>query len=182
MKKFFFLLLSLLMIQGAHAQFGIRAGYSSANLADTNFDNKSGFHVGGYYRADAGFFSIEPGIQYSQKGYETNDGQTGAKIDESLSYIDVPILVRLNFLPSLNVFAGPQPSVLIARKYTDGTGTNSSTDVIRGYDIAAVVGVGVGLPWGINAQASYDFGLISLNYFDTDVKSQAFKISVGYDF
>lgn len=182
MKKIFFLLLSIVLIQGAQAQFGVRAGYSSGNFEPTNYRNKSGFHVGGYYRAGADFFSVEPGIQFSQKGYETNDGQSGAKIDEKLSYVDVPILVRFSFLPRLNVFAGPQGSVLISRKYTDGTDTNTSTDVIKGYDIAGVVGLGVSLPWGINAQASYDFGLTSLNYFDTDVKSRVFKLSVGFDF
>lgn len=182
MKKIFFLLLSVLLIQGAQAQFGVRAGYNSANFEQTNYRNKSGFHVGGYYRAEAGFFSVEPGIQFSQKGYESNNGQTGAKIDESLSYVDVPLLFRLNFLPSLNVLAGPQGSVLISRKYSDGTNTVTSTEIIRGYDVAGVVGLGVNLPLGINAQVSYDFGLTSLNYFDTDVKSRVFKLSVGYDF
>ncbi|MDN3203042.1 porin family protein [Algoriphagus sediminis] len=182
MKKIFLVLLAFGLLQSAHAQFGVRAGYSSANFEDTNFRNKSGFHVGGYYRADVGFFSIEPGLQFAQKGYETNDGQSGAKIDEKLSYVDVPVLFRLNFLPSLNVFAGPQGSILVSRKYTDGTDTNTSTEIIRGYDIAGVVGLGVSLPWGINAQASYDFGLTSLNYFDTNVNNRVFKLSVGWDF
>ncbi len=182
MKKIFLVLLAFGLFQSAQAQFGVRAGWSSANFEDTNFRNKSTFHVGGYYRAEAGAFSIEPGLQFSQKGYETNDGQTGAKIDEQLSYIDVPLLFRLNFLPSLNVFAGPQGSILISRKYTDGMDTNTSTEIIRGYDIAGVVGLGVSLPWGINAQASYDFGFTSLNYFDTNVTNRVFKLSLGWDF
>lgn len=182
MKKIFFLMLSLTLVHFAQAQFGIRAGYSSANFEDTNYRNKSGFHVGGYYRAEAGFFAVEPGIQFSQKGYETNDGQTGAKIDEKVNYVDVPVLVRLNFLPSLNVFAGPQASVLVSRKYTNASGTTTSTEVIRGFDVAGVVGLGVNLPLGINAQVSYDFGLTSLNYFNEDVKTRTFKLSLGYDF
>ncbi len=182
MKKIFFALLIFMTIQTAHAQFGIRAGYSSSNFEDTNFKPKSGFHVGAYYRADAALFSLEPGIYYGKKGYETNDGQTGAKINENLHYVDVPILVRLNFLPALNIFAGPQGSVLIARNYEDGNGSDSSTEVIRGYDIAAVVGVAFNLPFGINAQVSYDFGLTDLNYFDNDVNNRVFKLSAGWDF
>ncbi|MHA7130948.1 porin family protein [Algoriphagus namhaensis] len=182
MKKILLLFTLFGLFQTAQAQFGLRAGFSSANFEDTNFKPKSGFHVGAYYRAEAGFFSVEPGIQYAMKGYETNNDQTGAKIDEQLSYVDIPVLVRLNFLPALNVFAGPQASVLVSRKYTDATGTNTSTEPIRGYDVAGVVGLGANLPLGINAQVSYDFGLTSLNYFNTDVKNRVFKLSLGYDF
>lgn len=182
MKNILLVFLAMFVFQAAHAQFGVRAGYSSANFSDTNFDNTSGFHVGAYYRAGAGFFSVEPGIQFSQKGYETNEVGTGAKINERVNYVDVPLLFRLNFIPAINVFAGPQASVLISRNYEIGTDTNTSTEVIRGYDIGGVVGLGVNLPIGLNAQVSYDIGLTSLNYFDTDVKNRVLKLSLGYDF
>jgi hypothetical protein len=182
MKKILILLLSIGLFGTAQAQFGIRAGLSSANFSDTNFNAKLGFHAGGYYQFDAGFLSIEPGLQYAQKGYEGNEAATGAVISEQLSYLDVPVLFRLNFLPFLNVFAGPQASVLLSRNYELAGNVNNSTDVVRGYDLGGVVGIGVGFPLGLNAQLSYDLGLTSLNYFDTDVKNRVLKISIGYDF
>ncbi len=166
----------------AQAQFGVRAGFNSANFSDTNFDSKSGFHLGAYYTIGADFLSVEPGIQYSQKGYQGTEIGTGDPIDEQLSYVDIPVLVRLKLIPAINIFAGPQVSFLASRNYQLGDTSSSSTEVIRGYDMAGVVGAQVRLPLGFNVQASYDIGLTSLNYFDTDVKNQVFKVSLGYSF
>jgi hypothetical protein len=181
MKKLLLILLSVGIISAAQAQFGVRAGYSASNFSDTNFTSKSGFHLGGYYRYGNGFLSIEPGLQYSQKGYETQ-APTSAEVSERLGYLDIPVLVRLNFLPFLNVFAGPQASLLLSRNYDLGGITNTSTEPIRGYDIGGIVGVGAGFSSGINAQLSYDFGFTDLNYFNSNVKNRVLKVSVGFDF
>ena len=169
------------IVATAQAQFGVRAGYNSANFSDTNFDAKSGFHVGAYYTIGTELISIEPGLQYSQKGYKGVDGM-GKSLDEKLGYIDIPVLVRLNLIPALNIFAGPQASLHLSSEYQIGEDTFDSSEAIRGYDIGGVVGAQVKLPLGLNAQASYDFGLTSLNYYNLDVKNQVFKISLGYTF
>ena len=181
MKKLLVLVFALGIFGTAQAQFGVRAGFNSANFSDFESDPFAGFHAGAYYKKDLGFISLEPGIQYSQKGHE----RTGATLvkNDRLNYVDVPVLVRVNFLPFLNVFAGPQGSVLVSRKleYVDGS-TETTTEPIKGYDIAAVVGVGANLPLGLNAQVSYDIGLQSANYYNQDVKNNTLKISLGYDF
>ncbi len=181
MKKILAVLIFILIgISGANAQFGIRAGFNSANFSDTNFDAKAGYHFGAYYTVEGTFLSVEPGLFFSKKGYRGEEAGTGRKVDENLSYVDVPLLFRLNVLPSLNVFAGPQASLLLARDYQIGDQISNSTDVIRGYDLGGVVGAQVVLPFGLNAQANFDFGLTSLNYFNTQVKNQVFKVSLGY--
>lgn len=166
----------------AQAQFGLRAGFNSANFSDTNFEARSGFHIGAYYSVGTDLLSFEPGIQYSQKGYQGMEAGTGRSVDEKLGYIDVPILVRLNLIPSVNVFAGPQASLLASSVYKLGDNTFDSSAAIRGYDLGGVIGAQVKLPLGLNAQASYDFGISSLNYYNADVKNQVFKISLGYSF
>jgi hypothetical protein len=182
MKKILLAFFLVGVVASAQAQFGVRAGYNSANFSDTNFDPKSGFHVGAYYTLGIGFISIEPGLQYSQKGYQGTEGGTGKSVDEQLGYIDIPVLARLNLLPSINIFAGPQVSLLASSVYQLGEETFDSSEAIRGYDVGAVVGAQVKLPLGLNAQASYDFGLSSLNYYNSDVKNQVFKIALGYTF
>lgn len=183
MRKILVLFFALGMVSTAvQAQFGLRAGLSSANFSDTNFNSNLGFHGGLYYRIDGSFLSIEPGIQYAQKGYETDAAGMGREITETMNYIDVPVLVRLNFIPAINVFAGPQASVLVSRKREEGGDTQTTTEPIKGYDIGAVVGIGVNLPAGFNIQGSYDLGLSSLNYYNVDVKNRIFKVSLGYDF
>jgi hypothetical protein len=181
MKKLFLFLVTFGLIFAANAQFGIRAGLSSGNFSDTNFNAKVGYHVGGYYRLGTGFISVEPGVQFSTKGYEGNVKTTGAVISEKLNYIDIPVLIRLNVYEFLNVFAGPQASLLLSRKYELDGNTDTSTEAIRGYDLGGVVGLGVSIPSGVNFQISYDLGLTSLNYYNTDVKNRVLKLSVGFD-
>tara|TARA_R110002051_G_scaffold183236_2_gene252821 strand:- start:139 stop:693 length:555 start_codon:yes stop_codon:yes gene_type:complete len=184
MKKLLVLVFALGLFGTAQAQFGVRAGYTSANFSDFESNAISGFHIGAYYKIGAGLLTVEPGMQYSQKGHNrTGDTNTPAVEKDRLNYIDVPVLLRVNFLPILNVFAGPQGSLLVSRKlqYADGS-TETSIEPIKGYDIAGVVGVGVNLPLGLNAQASYDIGLQSANYYNQKVKNNVFKLSVGYDF
>lgn len=182
MKKFLLLIFSIGLISTAQAQFGIRAGLNSTTFSDTNFDSRLGFHVGGYYKLKAGLVAIEPGIQFSQKGYKGTDGQSGDDVNERLNYIDIPVLVRVNIIPAVNIFAGPQGSLLISRNYELGNSSSTSTEVVKGYDIGAVLGVGVNLPLGFNVQGSYDLGISDLNYFNTDVKNRGFKLSIGKDF
>jgi hypothetical protein len=181
MKKLFLFSVAFGLFFAANAQFGIRAGLSSSNFSDTNFNAKLGFHAGGYYRLGTGFISVEPGVQYSIKGYEGNVKTTGAVISEKLNYVDIPVLIRLNIYPFLNVFAGPQASLLLSRKYELDGNTDTSTEVISGYDLGGVVGLGVSLVSGINFQISYDLGLKSLNYYNADVKNRVLKLSVGID-
>ncbi|WP_026950969.1 porin family protein [Algoriphagus mannitolivorans] len=179
MKKVLWVFFMVFITNIAHAQFGIRAGYSSANFSDTNFSPKSGFHAGVYFTAGSDLIQVEPGIQFAGKGY-TGEDDNGTAIDEQLNYLDLPVLVRLSLMPILNVFAGPQASFLLSRNYQLGQVSSNSLEVISAYDLGGVVGAQLQLPAGINFQASYDIGLKSLNYFDTDVKNRVFKISLGY--
>lgn len=182
MRKILLVFFLVGFVATAQAQFGVRAGYNSANFSDTDFSAKSGFHLGAYYTLGAGFVALEPGIQFSQKGYQGEEVGTGVKVEEQLGYIDIPVLVRLNLLPVLNVFAGPQASILASSKYTKDGQISDSSDATKGYDIGGVFGAQVKLPHGFNVQASYDLGFTSLNYFNYDVKNQVFKISAGYTF
>lgn len=168
------------IVASSQAQFGVRAGFNSPSFSPGNSESNPGVHLGAYYTIGTEFISVEPGLQFSQKGFK--DNSSGDLITERLNYIDIPVLVRLNLLPSVNVFAGPQASALISRKRESLGETQTSTDPVRGYDIGGVLGAQVKLPLGLNAQASYDFGLTSLNYYNLDVKNQVFKIGIGYTF
>jgi hypothetical protein len=181
MRKIILAIFLLGFAASAQAQFGIRAGLSSANFSNTDFTSTTGFHVGAYYLAKttSNLLSLEPGIQYSGKGYTAVAPGVG-DVTEKLGYVDIPVLVRLSLIPSLNVFAGPQASVLVSRNYTLGTTTSTSLEPVRGYELGAVVGLGLKVAAGLNLQASYDLGLSSLNYFNTDVSNRVLKLSLGY--
>lgn len=181
MKKIILIPLLLIMMASteAFAQIGVRAGANVANFDGYDFDSRIGLHLGAYYQWDFNdLFSVEPGLFFSQKGYKSSSDN----IKENLNYIDIPVLVRYWATRDLNIFAGPQGSVLVNRKYDNNGTVSQTTEIIRGYDVAAVFGVGYEIFEDWNVQASYDLGLTSLNYFDVNVKNRVFKVSVGKRF
>ncbi|UCS93110.1 PorT family protein [Echinicola marina] len=178
------LIIIVMLLLGAYqqvkAQTGIRAGWNYSKIHDISNGGNSGFHAGIYKKISLlGLIGVEPSIQYSQKGAEVDNMGTSGK--ERLHYIDVPVLVRLGFIPLINVFAGPQASFLVARKY-DGATNVSSINELSQFDMGGVVGVGVNLPLGFNVQGSYDFGFSDLNYNDFESKNRLIKVSIGKNF
>ncbi|PSK97933.1 porin family protein [Cecembia rubra] len=173
------LLLCLIVSSEVFAQFGVRAGANISNFQGFDYESRIGMHLGAYYDLDLNSgFSIEPGLFFSQKGFKSNN----LEIKENVNYIDIPVLVRYHFEDIFNVFAGPQGSLTLSRNYSEGNFSSKDKNILRGYDFAAVLGAGIKLPYDMNFQLSYDFGLLNLNYFDQNVKNRAFKISVGKSF
>ena len=168
----------------AHAQIGIRAGLGSSNFS--NGDIQRAFtslirpHLGLYYRMEAiEKLTVEPGLFYSGKGMSTvNDNNK--EFEESLSYLDIPVLARYAVNEDFNVFLGPQVGFLLARNYTEESLKITDTAPVGGYEIGGVFGVGYQLTDELHLQASYDFGVKPFKYFQADVNNTVLKLSVGY--
>ena len=185
MKKGLLLIAFLIFAATAQAQLGLRAGLGSANFS--NGDVQRGFtslirpHLGAYYGLEVTEkITVEPGMFFSGKGISTTSKVTNKEFKESLSYLDIPVLVRYAVNEDFNVFAGPQAGFLIARTYTEGSLKITDTAPVGGYEIGGVFGVGYKLNSGINLQASYDFGIAPFQYFQADVNNTVYKLSVGY--
>src|SRR5215203_1396618 len=128
---------TLAMAQQSKISFGVRGGLSNSGMKGEAVDNlqnlvevtdgmistknTTGFFAGAYSSIPISEkVSIEPGIYYSQKGYELGGALDlkgieflgiGAKLKLQSDYIDVPVLVKANF-NGLQVFGGPQVSYL----------------------------------------------------------------------
>ena len=186
MKKSIFLLAFLIFAAAAQAQIGVRAGIGSSNFS--NGDVQRGFtslirpHFGAYYGIQATEkLTIEPGLFFAGKGFKTCCNTiTNKEFEESLSYLDIPVLVRYALSPAFNVFAGPQAGFLLARTYTSGDQKFTDTAPVGGYEIGGVFGLGYQLTADINIQTSYDFGIVPFKYFQADVNNTVFKLSLGY--
>jgi hypothetical protein len=115
--------------QAQDARFGLRAGANYSNVAgdiknEATFNNKVGF-LGGVVLnipvAADGFFSVQPEVLYSQKGFENKPteytGLLGAKQKRegnvNFNYLDVPLLLKIN-AGGFIAEAGPQYSYLIS--------------------------------------------------------------------
>ncbi|RYY97008.1 MAG: PorT family protein [Chitinophagaceae bacterium] len=224
MKKQFLLIAGLAAAGFASAQdksdkvsFGIRAGVTSATIkgdasqslnglvdySDGIFTTtgRTGFYAGGSVNIPVGGgFSIEPGINYDQKGYALK-GSYGLKDAEFLSvngkarlnlnYISMPVLVKGNF-GGLQVFAGPQVSYLANADLHATAGAmgfnvfNKHYDVgdqFNKIDMGLTGGVGYQFANGFNINAAYDHGLTKIDADRSlDAYNRAFKVGVGFRF
>ena len=186
MKKGLLLIACLIFAVSAQAQLGVRAGIGSSNFS--NGDVQRGFsslirpHLGAYYGMKATEkLTVEPGLFYSGKGMTTVNDKN-KEFTESLSYVDIPVLVRYAVNADFNVFVGPQAGFLLSRTYTKGSDKITDTAPVGGYEIGGVLGVGYQLTGELNLQASYDFGIATFKYFQADVNNTVFKLSLGYTF
>jgi len=185
MKKGLLIFAFLTFGAAVQAQIGVRAGLGSANF--TNGGSMRAFtsiirpHLGAYYGIKATEkLTVEPGLFYSGKGFKTVPLGTTQEFQESLSYVDIPVLVRYAVNADFNVFVGPQAGFLLSRTYTKGSDKITDTAPVGGYEIGGVLGVGYQLTAELNLQASYDFGISPFKYFQADVNNSILKLSVGY--
>ncbi|MEO5647612.1 MAG: porin family protein [Chitinophagaceae bacterium] len=213
----FFIAVSATSFAQVKPSFGVSAGITYSGMrgdAVNNLNNLLDFSAGMIKTGSStGFFGgvyasipmdetivLEPGLYYSQKGYELIGALNlkgldflgvNAKAKLTSTYIDIPILLKAN-LGGFQVFAGPQVSYLSSAKLKMTAGIlginllNSSRDAtaqFNRWDMAVTGGIGYKFNNGMNVKASYDYGLSKVDA-NQNLKSynQAFKIGIGMNF
>ncbi len=221
MKKKILLIVSLIVSSIGFAQvqpsFGVRAGVSSFGMrgdAVDNFKNLLDFSKGNITARDhTGFFagiyanipmsenfSIEPGLNYSLKGYELNGALNikgldflgaSAKAVLQSQYIDIPVLLKGNF-NGLQIIAGPQVSYLAQADLKTTAGvlginllnkTMDATSQFNRWDVGLTGGIGYQFANGLNISASYDYGLSKLDANNNvNAHYEGIKLGLGITF
>ena len=205
----------------AHAQtgikYGVKGGYNLATYSGTDSrssEYKSGFTAGLYANFGiADNFSVQPEVLFSQKGASIDNfqGLPTTRFKTTLSYIDVPVLLRVNAGQDgkgLFFELGPQASFLVRNRDFTQTGNTStqSTDNTNDADlnktvVAYVGGIGYQLTNGLSLGLRYtgDFSQVykqvnSSNYIakaygtsasngqNPSVHNSVFQFQVGYAF
>lgn len=192
MKKFllaFFVAGMAVSTANAQSGFGIRGGanffnFGGEDVSENDYTNRTGFHAGIYASISGGGpIALEPGVFYSVKGTQNDDGFNSRAI---LDYVDVPVLVRLKLGEGFNIFGGPQVSFLTKSKVEGDLGDSTvsfNTDSVKETDAGLVFGLGYHLPKGLNLQGSYDYGMTPIfKNTEADVYNRGFKVSLGYTF
>lgn len=175
-------IMGLMNLQEVNAQVkvGLRGGLNYTDLSNIQPRESHGFHVGTYLSISlAGLLTLEPGMQYAQRNYDAQSNFTTSHV--KINYLELPVLVRIGLLPFIDIFGGPQASVLLGEKYT-GDGPFDVKENLPKQELGAIAGIGIKLPLGINVQGSYDFGLTKPVYNGQEIDSGIFKISLGKDF
>ncbi|MEO9804206.1 MAG: porin family protein [Reichenbachiella sp.] len=177
MKKITLLLVvgTLFFTTASYAQvsLGLKGGlnFNSADVSGGGIDSKTGYHIGAYAVIKAGAIGIQPEAYFSVQ----NVGTSGDDID--LSYIQVPILLRLGFAKVLYFNAGPQFGFNTKAE----SGGVDYKDQLKNTDISAAIGAGLDLPMGLGAQLRYVKALSNASEISGDSwKNAIVQVSVTY--
>lgn len=177
----------------SHTRFGIRAGgiiskteFESSNPAEDPESKFGGdlailaaFPIGG------GFFMVQPELHWLQKGYKIADVNSTDEIISTLNYLELPLLLRVNFGGSLRIFAfaGPSIGYLLSGEISDGTETWDAADYLDAVEYSGHLGLGVGLGT-FEVDIRYMAGLsdISDSQDLSDVKNSSFGAGLTLKF
>ena len=180
-RKIFFTIISILMINSLHAQvtYGIRSGVNYAtwkgddiqiieDLVDktkgyVETKGRTGLHIGGYVHIPiTNGLAFEPGLSYSKKGYSLKGDfqipvlkyfNINARAQVQSHYIDIPLVMKANVYKGLQVYAGPQVSYLVRSTLNAKLGVFGITLFNRGIGITERFNkVDMGLTGGIGYQ------------------------------
>ena len=194
--------------------FGVKAGIQSSGIRGDAIDNLKGlldftngqvttkdymgFFAGGFATLPlSANISVEPGIYYSQKGYELNGAlnvkgldflNAGAKAILQTQYMDVPVLLKANF-GGFQIFAGPQISYLTKADLKTTAGilginllnkTMDATSQFNRWNAGVTGGIGYQFSNGMSISASYDYGLSRADANqNVNAYNRAIKLGIG---
>lgn len=181
-------------------RFGLMAGINESKFWDknvpaaTNYSTnmRTSFHVGGFVNVPlGGSFRLQPGLVFSGQGADVNvgSGSSSVSYDQSLHYINIPILLQLQTKSGFYLQTGPQPGFLVSAKYKPNSGASTNNkDNFDTFDFAWNAGIGyltrIGL--GLNAQYNYGITNILANKSNTsstgELKNRVIQLGLVYHF
>lgn len=122
MKRYVFIIMMIAGCIAASAQgvqLGVRAGINSGNLTTKlpgiiQGTEQRGFVMGAFARATALGFLVQPELNFSQRVGKFEDPAVGGAFTNTLSYVDVSVLVGYGVLGLLRVNFGPTLMTLVS--------------------------------------------------------------------
>lgn len=139
-----FLSIGAITFAQSDSGFGIKGGLNYGSSGDLrneitnnseNPDSKIGYHLGVFAKADLGVVYIRPELIYTKLNSQYSVG------DFEVQKLDLPLLVGVNIVGPLNVFAGPSLQYILDTKL-EGIDVN---DVRDEFSVGAQIGVGLDL-------------------------------------
>jgi hypothetical protein len=158
---------------------------SKQDIQDNSFIDDAGAKLGAdvAFVADfaIGIFSISPEFHWLQKGGKIEDlqGSVG-EISRTFNYLEIPVLLKLNFGKKVGFFllAGPSVGYLLngTDKDMDGNTNDIDLDFYKRVEYGAHAGAGLGLG-PIRVDIRYIFGLNDI--FDDSHDIEITNTSLG---
>ncbi|RYU81003.1 porin family protein [Hymenobacter persicinus] len=182
----------------APAQFGVRAGLSRSvldGLINQEADYRNDLHAGVFLRYRlSSRVALQPELTFARQGYRSTKpyGVLPLESTTTMTYLNVPLLLKFYVGQVFNVQAGPQVGFLLGARregqlgwsFPPGTsevnyitGTEDAKSEF-GTDAGLVVGLGADLKNGLTFSARANYGLKDINHNAAD---QAFRKRIGID-
>ena len=150
----------------AQSGFGVVAGLNYGDNGEATFsdvtnagedivkgaDSKVGYHAGLYYRSEFSSFFLKPELLYTttKSSFQYNNEDA----EYNVSKLDLPILIGIDVLGPVHVFAGPSLQYILDNDF-QGV---SLADVENEFTIGAQFGAGLQFS-GIGLDVRYERGL-----------------------
>lgn len=141
--------------------FGIKGGLNFGSTGDfqneiannvENPDDKIGYHLGLFAKADLGIIYLRPELIYTQLNSEYSIG------DLEVKKIDLPILVGIDVIGPLHMFAGPSLQYIVDTDFETNTANFDLGDAQDDFTVGLQVGVGVNIG-NLGLDLRYERGL-----------------------
>jgi hypothetical protein len=187
LKKVGLVVLMMALGAGAFAQvqfsFGLKGGLNFANLDVTSvsntYDNRTGYHAGGFALIKFTKIGIQPEVIFSEQGSKIDF--YGRTINSNFSYVNIPIMLKLYTIAGINLQAGPQFGFLTNDPQVVNADGLPVDDAVKKSDISLGLGVGWDLPFGLTLDGRYNLGLQNISDDSSfNLKNQVFQVSVGF--
>ncbi|MFK7750808.1 MAG: outer membrane beta-barrel protein [Kordia sp.] len=151
MKNNLLCLVFLLASATCLAQFGVKAGLNfnsngefklqdvinaGENIVEDSGDAKIGYHVGAYYEINFSKLYLRPEIVYTKTKSEYGSSAY------DMSKIDVPVLVGIDVIGPLSIFAGPAFQYTLDNDLENNTISDVRNDITVGFNFGAAVKIG----------------------------------------
>lgn len=175
-------------------RFGVKAGGNLSNFTGGDSKSKIGFYAGAFVNipiSDA--FGVQPEIVYSQQGakakYDYEMGTYAVKnMQQTLSYINVPVMLQYNATPEFYLEAGPEFGLLVNAQakgdINDSTYKANNKDTMKSFNFGAGIGLGYKFTPNLGVNARYIAGITKIlkNDFGDSSKNTNIQLGVNYYF
>ncbi|MCB0403081.1 MAG: PorT family protein [Flavobacteriales bacterium] len=193
MKKLVILPLFLMaFLANAQFKFGAGAGLNFSNLRgevnkgtdDYEITGITGFNIGACMEIKApAILGVEADVLFSTKGaniryvYAQSDPTLSPIVldaDQKISYIDIPVVVKLYAAKVLSLQLGVQYSMLLGANYND----RGNKDSFTSSDVALVTGLGLDASL-VHFSCRYNYGVSNVLEKGGELKNGTLSLTVG---
>lgn len=176
------LLFTIAIVKAQELKYGLKAGVNLTGFHTQNGTNSDlvGYNFGAVLKVNLNkTFDFQGEILLNRKGGIYRYSNIAIENPEvKLTYLNIPILLKVNITNQFHFYAGPEMGILLAKKATL-SGEEIEVDVNSNFDMNVLGGLEYQFQNGIFIQTRYSYGLTKI-FENKDFKNSAISLSVGY--